>query len=75
MLEFTLAPQASLDPHRTGFAIALGVAFVFCLVALSQVRAAAHTTSAWPVAALCLALAALALVALVVVAFASRLGG
>lgn len=75
LLDFTLSPNDSLDPHRTGFAVALGFAVVVCLVALWRLRAAAQGRPGGPATSFWFALAVLALCALVVVAFASRLGG
>jgi hypothetical protein len=75
LLDFTLGPGQSLDPHRHGFAVAGALAAVLCILALWRLREVARGRTGWSDAGLSFAFAVLALLVLVVVAFASRLGG
>jgi len=75
LLDFTLDPGQSLDPHRHGFAMAGSLAAAFCILALWRLREVARSRTGWGDAGLSFAVALVALFVLVVVAFASRLGG
>lgn len=75
LLEFTLDPQESLDPHRAAFGTSAAFAAAFCVGALWQLRLVGRGRAGLFGAACCFGLALLALVALIVVAFATRLGG
>jgi uncharacterized membrane protein len=75
LLEFTLKPQDSIDPHHSGFGTAAGIASAFCVAALWRLKELGRGRERWWAAACWFGLAVVALVALVAVAFASRLGG
>jgi hypothetical protein len=73
--DFTLSPQQSLDPHRSGFGIAAGFAVAFCLVALWRLREVGRGRSGWLGTSVWFGLAVLALFVLIGVGVWSRLGG
>jgi hypothetical protein len=75
LLDFTLGPGQSLDPHRRGFATAGVFAAALCIVGLWRLREVARDRTGWGDAGLSFAFAVVALFVLLVVAFASRLGG
>jgi hypothetical protein len=75
LLDFTLGPGQSLDPHRHGFAVAGSLAAALCILALWRLREVARSRTGWGDAGLSFAFGVIALFVLVVVAFASRFGG
>ena len=75
LLDFTLSPAQSLDPHRHGFAAAGAFAAALCILALWRLREVARGRTRWSDAGPSFASAVLALFVLVVLALASRLGG
>lgn len=75
LVDFSLSPQESLDPHHHGFETAAGFAAVLGGVALWRLREAARGRAGWADAGLWFGLAVLSLLALVAVGVASRLGG
>jgi hypothetical protein len=75
LLDFTLSPSQSTDPHRRGFAAAGAFAAALCINALWRLREVARGRTGWGIAGLSFGYAIFALFVLLFVAWASRLGG